>query len=85
MVEIWWASFNVTTPIDEDIRIVTCERKTSTKEIEYLDVLAIMDLIGFYMKLGRITWWPLALIIIKILNCLGLSCVLVTKTNNANM
>jgi hypothetical protein len=55
MVEIRRASFNATTPIDEDIRIVTSERKTSTKEIEYLGVLAIMDPITFCMKLGRIT------------------------------
>jgi len=55
MVEIKQASFNATTPIDEDIRIVTSERKNSTKETEQLGVLAIMDLIAFFMKLGIIT------------------------------
>jgi hypothetical protein len=48
-------------------------------------VPAIMEPIAFYMRLGRIPWWPLTLIIIKILDCLGLYCVWATKPMMPNM
>ncbi len=85
MLGIRPASFNVVAHVDEDTRIMTSERRASTKESEYLSVPAIMDTIAFCMKLSKIPQWPPSLIRVKILVCLGLSCVWPIKANNANM